>query len=84
MLGIVEVLKPAGGRYPVACWYVASLADGDTHLAEFAPDAHLVTAHCDGRPFRPLATLHATPLDQAQTCPTCRSDQNHDDTNRQG
>ena len=65
-------------------WYVASLADGDTHLAEPAPPGRLVTAHCDGREFRPLAALRATPLDQAQTCLTCRSNPNHDDTNRKG
>lgn len=65
-------------------WYVASLADGDTHLAEHAPPGHLVTAQCDGRPFRPLAALHVTPLDRAQTCPTCRSDQNHEATKRKG
>ena len=70
LLGIVEALKPAGGRCPVTCWYVASLADGDTHLAELAPDAHLVTAHCDGRPFRPSRL--------------CTQHQNHDDTNRKG
>ncbi|MPZ66892.1 MAG: hypothetical protein GEU83_15745 [Pseudonocardiaceae bacterium] len=56
-------------------WYVASLADGDTHLAEPAPRKDVVTARCDGRRFRPLAVLPATPPDQAQTCPTCRSDQ---------
>ncbi len=56
-------------------WHVASFADGDTHLAEPAPPAHLVTAHCDGRQFRPLAVLPGAPLDQAQICPACRSDQ---------
>lgn len=56
-------------------WYVASLADGDTHLAEPACREHLVTARCDGRRFRPLAVLPTTPPDQAQTCPACRPDQ---------
>ncbi len=37
-------------------WFVASFADGDTHLAEpVPPTEHLVTAQCDGRQFRPLA-----------------------------
>ncbi|MGH3913525.1 MAG: hypothetical protein ACRDTC_08955 [Pseudonocardiaceae bacterium] len=53
-------------------WYVASLADGDTHLAEPATQKHLVTAYCDGRQFRPLAILRGEPPDQAQTCPACR------------
>jgi len=52
-------------------WYVASLADGDTHLAEPAPPEHLVSAHCNGRQFRPLVALPATPPDQAQVCPAC-------------
>ena len=56
-------------------WYVASFADGDTHLGEPAPHAHLVSAHCDGRQFRPLTVLSGAPPDQAQVCPTCRSDQ---------
>ena len=55
--------------------HVASFADGDTHLAEPAPHAHLVTAHCDGRQFRPLAVLHGEPPDQEQVCPTCHLDQ---------
>ncbi|MGH3930767.1 MAG: hypothetical protein ACRDTF_12400 [Pseudonocardiaceae bacterium] len=63
-------------------WCVASLADGDTHLAEPALTAHLVTAHCDGRRFRPLATLAGVPPDPAQTCPACRSDQNQRNTSR--
>lgn len=53
-------------------WYVASLADGQTHLASRAEEA-LVTALCDGTQFRPLATLPGTPPDQAQICPTCRT-----------
>ncbi len=56
-------------------WYVASFADGDTHLAEPTPHAHLVSAHCDGRQFRPLTVLPGTPPDQEQVCPACRSDQ---------
>ncbi|HEU0087208.1 MAG TPA: hypothetical protein VFQ77_06120 [Pseudonocardiaceae bacterium] len=62
-------------------WYVASLADEDTHLAEPvvepASDEPVVTACCDGRRFRPLAALPATPPDQAQICPACRSDDHH-------
>ncbi len=56
-------------------WYVASFIDGDTHLAELAPHAYLVSAHCDGRQFRPLAVLPGAPPDQAQVCPACRSGQ---------
>ena len=52
----------------------ASFADGDTHLAEPAPQAHLVTAHCDGMQFRPLTVLPGAPPDQEQVCPTCRAD----------
>lgn len=63
-------------------WYVASLADGDTHLAEPAPPGHLVTAHCDGREFRPLTALHGVPLDQAQICSACPSDHHHHNTKR--
>ena len=54
-------------------WYVASLADGDTHLAEPPSPEHLVTAQCDGRRFRPLVALPATPLDEAQICPACQT-----------
>ncbi|MGQ0776856.1 MAG: hypothetical protein ACT4NY_20970 [Pseudonocardiales bacterium] len=54
-----------------ARWCVASLADGQTHLANQV-DGALVTARCDGKQFRPLATLTGTPPDPAQTCPTCR------------
>lgn len=53
-------------------WYVASLADGQTHRADRTEGA-LVTALCDGRQFRPLATLTGTPPDQAQICPACRA-----------
>ncbi len=55
-----------------ATWYVASLADGQTHLADRAEDA-LVTALCNGRQFRPLAALPGKPPDQAQVCPACRA-----------
>lgn len=59
-------------------WYVASLADGDTHLAEPSPtEQHLVTAHCDSRQFRSLAALPCTPPDSAQVCPACRSNHHH-------
>ncbi|MGH3912337.1 MAG: hypothetical protein ACRDTC_02830 [Pseudonocardiaceae bacterium] len=51
---------------------MASLADGQTHLADEAGDA-LVTALCDSKQFRPLAALTGTPPDQAQICPTCYS-----------
>lgn len=60
----------------VTGWYVASLADGETHLAVPAPPGHLVTAQCDGRRFRPLAALCGTPPDPAQICLICRLDQN--------
>lgn len=56
----------------VAMWYVASLADGQTHRADQAGDV-LVTALCDGRQFRPLVALTGTPPDQAQICPACRA-----------
>ncbi|MDQ3275325.1 MAG: hypothetical protein M3Q39_09940 [Actinomycetota bacterium] len=54
---------------------MASFADGDTHLAEPTPHTYPVTAHCDGRRFRPFATLPGAPPDQEQVCPICRSDQ---------
>ncbi|MGH3838971.1 MAG: hypothetical protein ACRDSF_25235, partial [Pseudonocardiaceae bacterium] len=60
------------GGAGVRRWFVASFADGDTHLAEPAPLDHLVTAQCDGRRFRPLAALRGAPLEQAQICPACR------------
>jgi hypothetical protein len=53
-------------------WYVASLADGQTHLADRSEDA-LVTTLCDSRQFRPLAVLTGPPPDQAQICPACRA-----------
>ena len=56
-------------------WCVASFADGDTHLAEPVPSADLVTAHCDGRQFRPLTVLSGTPLDPNQICPSCLAGQ---------
>ncbi|MGQ0774806.1 MAG: hypothetical protein ACT4NY_10375 [Pseudonocardiales bacterium] len=55
-----------------AQWCVATLADGQTHLADPA-EAALVTARCNGKQFRPLATLKGTPPDPAQTCPACRA-----------
>ena len=55
-----------------ATWYVASLADGQTHLADRVEGA-LVTALCDSRQFKPLAALAGTPPDQAQICPACRT-----------
>ena len=61
---------------------MASLADGDTHLAEAVPSGDLVTAQCTGRQFRPLITLRAAPLDEAQVCPVCRSGDHHHDTPR--
>jgi hypothetical protein len=51
-------------------WCVATLADGQTHLADPADNA-LVTAQCDGKQFQPLAILKGTPLDPEQICPTC-------------
>ncbi|MGH3942421.1 MAG: hypothetical protein ACRDTG_28130 [Pseudonocardiaceae bacterium] len=54
---------------------MASLTDGQTHLAERSTDG-LVTARCDGKQFRPLAALLGTPPDQEQICPACRSGQN--------
>ena len=62
-------------------WYVASLADGGTHVAEPAPDG-FVTAQCSGRQFRPLAALHGAPFDQAQICPSCRLDHSPQGTTR--
>ena len=64
-----HVCLQSGGE-TVTIWYVASLADGQTHLAEPTPHG-LVTAHCDGRRFLPLATLRGTPPDQEQICPAC-------------
>ncbi|MGH3928374.1 MAG: hypothetical protein ACRDTF_00175 [Pseudonocardiaceae bacterium] len=55
-----------------AIWCVASLADGQTHLADQTQDG-LVNAHCDGKQFRPLAILTGAPPDPAQTCPACRA-----------
>lgn len=62
------------GRHAMtaATWYVASLADGQTHRADRDEDA-LVTARCNGRQFRPLAALDGAPPDQAQICPACRA-----------
>lgn len=62
------------GDETMTSWYVASLADGQTHLANRSTDG-LVTARCDGRQFRPLAALTGTPPDQEQICPACRSGQ---------
>lgn len=56
-------------------WYVASLADGDTHLAEPTPGQQLMSARCDRGRFRPLVALPATPPDQAQICRACRAAQ---------
>lgn len=75
-----DPLTPGRRKVPVRArqattrvgWYVASLADCDTHLADRSGDA-LVTAQCDGRQFRPLAELAGAPPDQAQTCPACRA-----------
>lgn len=53
-------------------WYVASLANGQTHLALPANNT-LVTARCDGRQFRPLAALTGAPPDEAQTCSACHA-----------
>lgn len=53
-------------------WYVASLADGQTHLAD-PIDNTLVTARCTGTQFKPLTALKGTPLDPAQICPTCNT-----------
>ncbi|MGH3941161.1 MAG: hypothetical protein ACRDTG_21500 [Pseudonocardiaceae bacterium] len=61
---------------------MASLADGDTHLAEPAPLGHSVTAQCTGRQFRPLVILRAAPLDEAQVCPVCRLDRHRQDTSQ--
>lgn len=44
-------------------WYVASFADGETHLADPAPHGKLVIARCDGRQFRPIAALVGAPFD---------------------
>lgn len=51
-------------------WYVASFADGQTHLADPA-QAGLVDPRCERIPFRPLAALTGTPLDPAQICSSC-------------
>lgn len=53
-------------------WYLASLADGQTHLASEI-DSALVTALCDGKQFRPLVALTGMPPDQAQICPICHA-----------
>ena len=60
----------------MATWYVASLADGETHLAEPTPHGDLVTARCDGRQFRPLAALPGKPYDPAQIYPACQPREN--------
>lgn len=51
-------------------WYVASLADGQTHLADPVATG-LVAARCDRTPFRPIAALTGTPSDPDQICPSC-------------
>lgn len=51
------------------CWYVASLRDHDTHLAQDNTDGG-VTALC-GQSFRPLARLAGQPHDPQQVCPHC-------------
>ena len=53
-------------------WYVASFADGQTHLADPDP-AGLVAPRCDRTPFRPIAALTGIPLDPAQICSRCLS-----------
>lgn len=55
----------------VVRWFVASLADGQTHLAKAAGTPNLVIACCDGRRFRPLAVLIGEPPDDKQACPVC-------------
>ena len=61
--------------------YVASLADGETHSTEPAPQG-FVTAQCSGRQFRPLVALNGAPSDHAQICPACRSDRSPKGTTR--
>ncbi|MGH3941210.1 MAG: hypothetical protein ACRDTG_21765 [Pseudonocardiaceae bacterium] len=56
-------------------WYVASLADGDTHLAEPSSPGPQVSAHCNGKRFHPLAILRGVPPDKAQVCPACQTHQ---------
>lgn len=63
--------RPSGAG--VMRWCVASLADGDTHLAVPGEAGQTVTAHCDGRQFSPLAILPGAPPDQEQICPACRA-----------
>ena len=60
------VRQPSSGP----TWYVASFADGQTHLADPA-QAGLVAPRCERSPFRPLAALTGTPLDPAQICSSC-------------
>lgn len=56
-------------------WCVASLADGDTHLAGPGAPGQTVVAHCDGRQFCPLVVLLGAPMDREQVCPACRAAQ---------
>lgn len=63
-------------------WYVASFADSDTHLAGPVRHGHLISALCNGRQFRPLATLPGTPPDPEQTCPDCEFHQTPRSPNR--
>ncbi|MGH3932621.1 MAG: hypothetical protein ACRDTF_21905 [Pseudonocardiaceae bacterium] len=50
-------------------WFVASLRDEDTHLAEDSTGP-AVTARCS-RSFCPLTGLAGAPPDPLQVCPAC-------------
>ncbi|MGH3914818.1 MAG: hypothetical protein ACRDTC_15625 [Pseudonocardiaceae bacterium] len=54
---------------------MASLADGETHLAEPGAPGQTVAAHCDGRRFCPLVILPGAPPDPEQACSACWADQ---------
>ncbi|GGM65343.1 hypothetical protein GCM10012275_39840 [Longimycelium tulufanense] len=57
-----------GGAVVVDSWFVASLADGDTHRGQ--RDGEMVRPLCRGRLFWPLAELRI-PYDDVQLCKKC-------------
>lgn len=63
-------MTPVGVPPAGPTWYVASFADGHTHLGHPA-EAGLVAPRCESTPFRPIAALTGMPLDPAQICSSC-------------
>lgn len=52
-------------------WYVASLADGDTHLVVTTAEPEVATAVCGKHVSRPLRVLDGNPADPLQVCAAC-------------